>query len=569
MTGGLAAAAASDYDADAGPLFPSPGWRSPMIRAEFRRTLTLAVFLIVTASSRASELPEGVLARLSAPSFRTLPRLSPGWPEHVWSLAFSGDGRWLFSANQEGVHSWDLPATTRGRFFVVPLEKDRFDVQLRPNLSPDGRYLACAGRRGTLGHLIEVVTGRELFPISMVASGFGESVASNFSADGSRFAVIVGRGSEREALLRVWDVASGKLLQTIKTEPSEYEPVVLLSADGGLAATVGSSLQVRPGFGRAPTRSVLQMWEGASGKLLWHSEEVGWDHLSFAFAPDGLTLAVAGGRRPVRLCEIASGIMRRYLGGDSFNLTGLVFSPDGRLLVRVDQDAARLCAFELASGAVRCEFREPRKQVSVLAVSPDSRVLATGGQTTVLLWDLATPPGLVVRPEARLTPQELAGLWADLNGDSPTAHRALARLSAAGADAIALVRRELKPVPVPKNLERLIADLDDDLFEVRERASALLAEAGRAVRPALLQALAADPPPEQRRRLRELLDSLTEIAPLPAMVRPIRAVELLERIGTPEARHVLETLAGGAIGARLTLEAQAALHRLQKQAAAP
>ena len=44
----------------------------------------------------------------------------------------------------------------------------------------------------------------------------------------------------------------------------------------------------------------------------------------------------------------------------------------------------------------------------------------------------------------------------------------------------------------------------------------------------------------------------------------LRAVAVLERIGTPQARRVLATLAGGAEGARLTREAQASLQRLRR-----
>jgi hypothetical protein len=41
-----------------------------------------------------------------------------------------------------------------------------------------------------------------------------------------------------------------------------------------------------------------------------------------------------------------------------------------------------------------------------------------------------------------------------------------------------------------------------------------------------------------------------------------RAVVALERVGTPDARALLRTLADGAPLARLTLEARAALERL-------
>jgi hypothetical protein len=45
----------------------------------------------------------------------------------------------------------------------------------------------------------------------------------------------------------------------------------------------------------------------------------------------------------------------------------------------------------------------------------------------------------------------------------------------------------------------------------------------------------------------------------------MRAVEVLERVGTPEARAALEDLAKGLDVARLTVEARASLERLRKQ----
>jgi hypothetical protein len=42
----------------------------------------------------------------------------------------------------------------------------------------------------------------------------------------------------------------------------------------------------------------------------------------------------------------------------------------------------------------------------------------------------------------------------------------------------------------------------------------------------------------------------------------LRAIEVLERIGTPGAQELLRKLAGGAAAARQTREAKAALQRL-------
>ena len=50
-------------------------------------------------------------------------------------------------------------------------------------------------------------------------------------------------------------------------------------------------------------------------------------------------------------------------------------------------------------------------------------------------------------------------------------------------------------------------------------------------------------------------------------VRTIRALELLEQLGTPEARTLLQTLAKGAPNADLTREAKAILDRLERRRA--
>jgi hypothetical protein len=53
----------------------------------------------------------------------------------------------------------------------------------------------------------------------------------------------------------------------------------------------------------------------------------------------------------------------------------------------------------------------------------------------------------------------------------------------------------------------------------------------------------------------------------PQRLQALRAVEVLEHIGSPEAIKVLEYLSQGAPGARLTQEAKASLDRLHKLAA--
>jgi hypothetical protein len=106
-----------------------------------------------------------------------------------------------------------------------------------------------------------------------------------------------------------------------------------------------------------------------------------------------------------------------------------------------------------------------------------------------------------------------------------------------------------------------IANLDSDSFDAREAASRELAEGGAEAAPALRMALAGHPSAEARKRLEELL---AKAGPLRSGValRCLRAVAVLERIATPEARRVLETAAEGPADDWLAQEAKASLGRL-------
>ena len=80
--------------------------------------------------------------------------------------------------------------------------------------------------------------------------------------------------------------------------------------------------------------------------------------------------------------------------------------------------------------------------------------------------------------------------------------------------------------------------------------------------------MAADPSPELKQRAGELLDKLGKPDVSPEALRLRRAVEALERAGTPEARESLETLAKGRAEADVTEDARAALKRLEKRSPA-
>lgn len=122
----------------------------------------------------------------------------------------------------------------------------------------------------------------------------------------------------------------------------------------------------------------------------------------------------------------------------------------------------------------------------------------------------------------------------------------------------------LKPLSAADldRIKRLLADLDNDQFTARQQAERELEKRGVQTEPALRKALEKPSSPEARRRVEQLLEKLHGPARTTAVMRQMRALEVLEHIGSPEARQLLRTLAGGPPEARLTREAKAALERL-------
>src|SRR5262249_4480591 len=135
-------------------------------------------------------------------------------------------------------------------------------------------------------------------------------------------------------------------------------------------------------------------------------------------------------------------------------------------------------------------------------------------------------------------------------------------MAAAPLHAVALLKQQVRPVKrcEPAAVVRLIARLDSDDPDERDKAGRTLEQMGEGVAGLLLKALRGDVSAEQRRRAEKLLkkwdDSSAEAR------QQQRAVLALEWIGTPAARALLRDWAGGAEGARLTTEASAALDRM-------
>jgi hypothetical protein len=111
----------------------------------------------------------------------------------------------------------------------------------------------------------------------------------------------------------------------------------------------------------------------------------------------------------------------------------------------------------------------------------------------------------------------------------------------------------------------MITDLDSSDYKVRVKASRQLGRYGRIAEKALRRTLENKPSLEVRRRIERLLSEMRDGPEIVvAAPREVRSVELLEGIGSAEARRLLQTLAGGIKEAELTQQAKASLARLAR-----
>jgi hypothetical protein len=260
--------------------------------------------------------------------------------------------------------------------------------------------------------------------------------------------------------------------------------------------------------------------------------------------------------------------LQSFDGPWHYYTAAIVVSPDGRTLY-LSYDTSEIVAFEVATGKLRRMFYGHAGCVRSLAMARDGRRLLSGSDDTFgLLWDTTLAGAAKPRKEP-LTGAAADGLWTTLGGDdAPAAFAALADLAAAPDRAVALVRRELKPVPAAPTddqLDRTFADLDSERFATREKASRRLEDFGELAVPGVRKRLAEAESAEVRRRAQAFLDRFDPPKPSPDRLRQLRAVELLEGIATPAARDVLSELAKGAAEAPLSREAAAALERLRRR----
>jgi RNA polymerase sigma factor (sigma-70 family) len=488
----------------------------------------------------------GSRVRLWDPETGTERRPAVGHNGWVSCLAFSPDGGTVWSAATDRVlFQWDVAS---GEGQALPGVKAEASSYFATAFSRDGRTIATAGLDGNLrlwdagGHRQATLTGHAGAVVSVALSPDGKVVASS--------------GLDRT--VRFWDVATHQELRRVEL-PADTRACLTFSADGRkLALARGGRLGPCPAplvLDVSTGNEILRLEPSASAPV---SSAVSEEFVRFS--PDGSTLATVGtcGDSVVRLWDAATGKMIGRCGGatDCRLWYCLAFSPDGRLLATgpLDYDDT-VHLWEVATCQEVTRLRGHRGGITALAFSPDGRSLASGaGDATVLIWDLTGRIASGQRSTDRLSPSRLEECWKDLGGaDAPAAYRAVRSLAADPVRSVPFLARRLRLTEPASPADP--AGLVDDSFEAGGRVSERPEAAARQLTdfregPAFA---------ENQRRAKELPENPVHA---PVYLRERRAVMALEYAATPEARRLLQVLAGAKVESRLAGEARGALTRL-------
>jgi hypothetical protein len=276
---------------------------------------------------------------------------------------------------------------------------------------------------------------------------------------------------------------------------------------------------------------------------------------------------------PIGLWELITGQEIFVLTGHECAVSVIAWSADGGLVASGDEctklqlptSTRSVELWNVATGKKVGHFAGLKADVTALAFAPDEASLVAGLRDgTIRIWELDHR----FAPTPNVGKDELESYWTDLAGaDAAKAHQALGKLVATAKISVPFIKACVKPArePDPGKIDQLVANLSNEKFSVRQAAAKELEKGDVQVVVHLQEALKGKLSLEASIRLKKILNNLSE-GPGPNSLRTIRAIMVLERIGSPEAQAILETLARGAPGARETEEAKASQERLARGA---
>jgi RNA polymerase sigma factor (sigma-70 family) len=457
------------------------------------------------------------------------------------------------------------------------------DSMMGDQVSPDGKYVVTQTRTSAEIQVYDTAANAKVS--SLPPRKLGDQAEMSITPDGKTLILRWFRSQTIES----YDFPALKLKLSLSVRTGAGDK---LSQDGRQIAP--ATVIVSPDSQRLAAYDdarTLAIWDLSSGKKLFTLQPpTGMAIHNGAFTPDGRCLALNLNDGVVSLYELATMKVRHEFGEKApppnprapgylpgVTIMGLIrpnghrsgrttaVSPDGKVLANGGLDR-KLHLWDLVSCNELAGFTGHSGTIRAVAFAPDGKLLASASDdTTTLVWDMTKVKAAPLTKRS-LSASELTSRWNQLTSeDAAAAFQAIRELVGSPKETVSFLAERLKPSLSldEKLVEKLVADLDSADFKTRQYATAELMKFAEPALPAIQKALAGQPPLETKQRLEALQAKFTNPLLTDEKLRLCRALEVLERIGSPDARQLLRLLADGAPGTYLTTTARVALMRLK------
>jgi WD40 repeat protein len=409
-------------------------------------------------------------------------------------------------------------------------------------------------------HCSDAATGRDLYSLKIQdpdRPDISESGTQMRLSDDGKTLV----GVSQDLVVSGWDTHTHKQLFGRRRQKFGYWGALSHDAKVFAVPQDEPGSEITKSLGTGP----ILLEDVATGKPILTLPRIAGPTWPVAFCPDGRLLAINSDGSDendlLRLWEVVAA--GEALAIPTCANSKTAFSRDNRLLALVAPKQTILI-WDLRQGRELRRITGFDSEVRSLAFAPDGRRLVAGLlDTTILVWDIDSPPQV----SPTLDAQGAAQAWTDLAADSRKAFAARGALAGSPAIVVGMLKERLRPAPPvdAQRLGRLVTELGSDSFAARQKAQKALDEMGELANGAYQRMLSEKPSLEVRQRIEGLLQKARGPVTVPEKLQALRAVAVLEDIATLEAKELLETLAKGEAEARITQEAQASFRRLARR----